>query len=182
MKMEIMRSKIVSIAALALIALGIIAVANATGATNTVLVPSSKTMRVTVESSGGSPNEMILTIWLDDQVWKKMTLPEGEYTLKTEDGQLLFKIGPAGPSQEAQEEFDEAVKIAESDERVQGIIDGKDYKFTGMSVSHGPEGNIAKLRLVVGDRSYDITIDLDDGVVTSIEPTSGNLVEERHGG
>jgi hypothetical protein len=194
--MKIMRSRLLPVLALAMVALGVIGTAYATGAAEILAPTSMKTMKMTVHPSTGNPNELIVTIWLDGQVWKKMTLPsgEGEYTIKTENGQVIAKITVktengrqviamiAGgtveaPPKEQEEygvgEYDKAVRIAEADERVQKIINGKDYQFTGILVSHGPEGSIAKLRLVAGDQSYDITINLDNGAVVSVEPASG---------
>lgn len=177
--MKIMRGRILPLLALATVALGVIATAYATGAADILVPTSAKTMMVMAEGSLNNPSEITVTLWIDGQVWKKMTLPKGEYTIKTEDGRVIGTIGTVqGPSQaQVEEEFAEAVKIAEADKRVQDIIDGKNYNFTGMTVSHGPEENMAKLRLVVGDESYDITINLDLGIVVSIEPATAGPVQ-----
>ena len=71
--------------------------------------------------------------------------------------------------EEQREALDKAIQIAESDQRIQDLIAGKEYKKLTGWMSQGEEGAVAKLVFAAGDKKYEVTVDVNSKKVVNIE-------------
>jgi len=164
MRIKGMKARALGILVLLTIALGITAAVYASGAANQLLPSSGKTFLASSRVSPTNPNEIIMTIWIDGELYKNLTLPKGNYIIQTENGALTVVPGQAPPN------MDEAVKIAEADQRVQSLTKDQPYQFNGATTCPSPQVTSVTLHLVVGTNAYYITVNLTKQSVISIEP------------
>ena len=145
-----MRTKALAILALTIIALSIIGAVHATGAANQLIPTSEKTIIAASRISPTNPNNVIMTISIDGQVWINKTLPKGNYTIQPpEDGTtMLLTIVPGS---NVSPNIEEAVRLAQADLRVQSIIKNQPYEFIANTACNSPEATIITLHLFVGN-------------------------------
>jgi hypothetical protein len=60
------------------------------------------------------------------------------------------------------EALDKAIRITESDQRIQDLISGKEYKKLKSRVSQGEEGAVAKLVFAAGNKKYEARGDINN--------------------
>ena len=65
--------------------------------------------------------------------------------------------------------MEKVIRIAESNQRIQDLIAGNEYRKLTSWMSQGEEGAVAKLVFAAGDKKYEATVDINNEKVVNIE-------------
>ena len=64
--------------------------------------------------------------------------------------------------------MEKVIRIAESNQRIQDLIAGNEYRKLTSWMSQGEEGAVAKLVFAAGDKKYEVTVDVNNKKVVNI--------------
>jgi ribosomal protein L21E len=168
----IIRNKLMPLGILAVIGIGMVAVAYATGTAEQL--PISFQANVTTAIDEGNRT---LNLILEGEVLQSFKLPEGVTGVKflsADNGGISLKYitkkqlnNQSGQSKEML--INKTIRIAESDKRVKELVNGKDYSTLLRRIFQGEEGVVAEVVIVVENKKYEVTVDVNNEKVVNIE-------------
>ena len=138
--------------------------------TPTAAAATSRRIKVMVISRDGvielyQDGKLIGTIKI-----KTIKAPEGAKHLEVfsgEDGGIYFKFEVEAPPCPGKDLEEKAIEIVKNSPRIQEVI-GRDYEIVAVAISSSGEPAIVMVKALDGT-CYRLTVDLDQGMVESIE-------------
>ena len=112
----------------------------------------------------------VVELYQDGELVKTIEAPEGAKHLEvftSEDGNIYFKFQVEAPPCPGKDLEEKAIEIVRNSPRVEEVI-GSDYEIVAFGLSSSGEPAIVMVKASDGT-CYKLTIDLDQGVVESIE-------------
>ncbi len=114
----------------------------------------------------------VVELYQDGELVKTIKAPEGAKHLEvftSEAGGIYFKFEVEAPPCPGKDLEEKAIEIVKNSPRVQEVI-GSDYEIVGVGFELSSSGEPAIVMVKASDGTcYKLTIDLDQGVVESIE-------------
>ncbi len=164
-----MKSRAKLLGALAIIGICMIVAAFAIGVTSPLPLRSQIKITAMIDGKNGT-----LNLFKEGEIIQTIKLPEGvtgvEYSYDIDNKKISMKYltkEQASYQKELRKAVsDKAIRIAESDERVQQLITGKDYTIPVSGVMHDAE---AKVIIVIGNKNYEVVVNLSTGKVVNVE-------------
>lgn len=164
MKMKNKRvNKLLLLGILAVIGVSIVAAAYAAGVAEQLPISFQANVTTAIDEGKGA-----LNLIYEGEVLQSFKLPEGVTGVKfssADNGGISLKYLT---KEEQSEALEKAIRIAESDQRVQDLIAGKEYRKLTSWMSQGEEGAVAKLVFAAGDKKYEVTVDIGNKKVVNI--------------
>jgi hypothetical protein len=168
----IIRNKLMLLGILAVIGIGMVAVAYATGTAEQL--PISFQANVTTAIDEGNRT---LNLILEGEVLQSFKLPEGVTGVKflsADNGGISLKYitkkqlnNQSGQSKEML--INKTIRIAESDKRVKELVNGKEYSTLLRRIFQGEEGAVAEVVIAVENKKYKLTVDINNEKVVNIK-------------
>jgi len=112
----------------------------------------------------------VIELYQDGKLVKTIKAPEGAKHLEVfsgEDGSIYFKFEVEAPPCPRKDLEEKAIEIVKNSLRIQEVI-GRDYEIVAVATSSRGEPAIVMVKASDGT-CYRLTVDLDQGVVESIE-------------
>ena len=112
----------------------------------------------------------VIELYQDGKLVKTIKAPEGAKHLEVfsgEDGGIYFKFEVEAPPCPGKDLEEKAMEIVKNSPRVQEVI-GRDYEIVAVAISSSGEPVIVMVKALNGT-CYRLTVDLDQGMVESIE-------------
>ena len=112
----------------------------------------------------------IIELYQDGKLVKTIKAPEGAKHLEVfsgEDGGIYFKFEVEAPPCPGKDLEEKAIEIVKNNPRIQEVI-GRDYEIVAVAISSSGEPVIVMVKALNGT-CYRLTVDLDQGMVESIE-------------
>ncbi|MGP8328827.1 MAG: hypothetical protein ACT6FF_00700 [Methanosarcinaceae archaeon] len=122
-------------------------------------------------------NNKTMSLIRNEKMVQTIKLPENvegiEYYYDEKSGEILIKY-ITNEQLNVQRNthiatLDKAVLIAESDEMVQQLIAGKNYTIPASGIMPGQKDAVVKLVIVIGNKSYEIVVNLGTEKVVAIQ-------------
>ncbi|MGB2728963.1 MAG: hypothetical protein WBD09_10935 [Halobacteriota archaeon] len=157
-------NKLMLLGILAVIGIGMVAAAYATGIAEQLPISFQANVTTVIDEGKGA-----LNLIYEGEVLQSLKLPEEVTGVKfpsADNGGISLKYLTKAEQSEA---LDKAIRIAESCQRIQSLIAGKEYRKLTRWMSQGEEGAIAKLVFAAGDKQYEVTVDVNNEKVVNIE-------------
>ena len=157
-------NKLMLLGILAVIGIGMVAAAYATGIAEQLPISFQANVTTVIDEGKGA-----LNLIYEGEVLQSLKLPEGVTGVKfpsAENGGISLKYLTKVEQSEA---LDKEIRIAESCQRIQSLIAGKEYRKLTRWMSQGEEGAIAKLVFAAGDKQYEAIVDINNEKVVNIE-------------
>jgi len=112
----------------------------------------------------------VIELYQDGKLVKTIKAPEGAKHLEVfsgEDGGIYFKFEVEAPPCPGKDLEEKAREIVKNNPRIQEVI-GRDYEIVAVTISSSGEPAIVMVKALDGT-CYRLTVDLDQGMVESIE-------------
>ena len=112
----------------------------------------------------------VIELYQDGKLVKTIKAPEGAKHLEVfsgEDGGIYFKFEVEAPPCPGKDLEEKAIEIVKNNPRIQEVI-GRDYEIVAVAISSSGEPAIVMVKALDGT-CYRLTVDLDQGMVESIE-------------
>jgi len=112
----------------------------------------------------------VIELYQDGKLVKTIKAPEGAKHLEVfsgEDGGIYFKFEVEAPPCPGKDLEEKAIEIVKNNPRIQEVI-GRDYEIVAVAISSSGEPVIVMVKALDGT-CYRLTVDLDQGMVESIE-------------
>ena len=133
--------------------------------TPTAAAATSRRIKVMVISRDG-----VIELYQDGKLIKAIKAPEGAKHLEVfsgENGGIYFKFEVEAPPSLGKDLEEKAIEIVRNSPRIQEVI-GSDYEIVAVAIPSNGEPAIVMVKASDGT-CYRLTVDLDQGVVESIE-------------
>jgi len=146
-----------------LLASALIAAALITAIAPTAAAPTSREFRAILKDG-------VVELYRDGELVKTIKAPEGAKSVEvftSEDGGIYFKFEMEAPPYPGKDLEEKAIEIVKNNPRIQEVI-GRDYEIVAVAISSSGEPVIVMVKALNGT-CYRLTVDLDQGMVESIE-------------
>ena len=148
-----------------LLASALIAAALFTAIAPTAAAPTSKGFKAILKDG-------VVELYQDGELVKTIKAPEGAKHLEvftSEAGGIYFKFEVEAPPCPGKDLEEKAIEIVKNSPRVQEVL-GSDYEIVGVGFELSSSGEPAIVVVKASDGTcYRLTVDLDQGMVESIE-------------
>ena len=156
---------------LALIGVGMVAATYATGIAEQL--PISFQANVTTVIDEGNRT---LNLIHEGEVLQSLKLPEGVTGVKfssADNGGISLKYITKEQLNNQSEQnkemlINKTISIAESDNRVKELVNGKEYSTLMRRIFQGEEGAVAEVLIAVENKKYEVTVDINNEKVVNI--------------
>jgi len=146
-----------------LLASALIAAALFTAIAPTAAAPTSRGFRAILKDG-------VVELYRDGELIKTIKAPKGAKSVEvftSEDGGIYFKFEMEAPPYPGKDLEEKAIEIVKNNPRIQEVI-GRDYEIVAVAISSSGEPVIVMVKALNGT-CYRLTVDLDQGMVESIE-------------
>lgn len=165
-------NKVMLLGILAVIGIGMVAVAYATGTAEQL--PLGFQAKVTTAIDEGNRT---LNLIREGEVLQSLKLPEGVVWVKfssADNGGISLKYITKEQLNNQSEQnkemlINKTIRIAETDQRVKELVNGKEYSTLMRGILQGKEGAVAEVLIVVENKKYKLTVDINNEKVVNIE-------------
>ncbi|MCW7079403.1 MAG: hypothetical protein OCU22_09810 [Canidatus Methanoxibalbensis ujae] len=168
-------NKVMLLGILAVIGIGMVAVAYATGIAEQL--PISFQAKVVTALDEGNRT---LNLIREGEVLQSFKLPEGATGVKFSRGEknrgisLKYITKEQLNNQSEQYKNKESLinktfRIAETNQRVKELVNGKEYSTLMWRIFQGEEGVVAEVVVAVENKKYEVTVDVNNEKVVNIE-------------
>ena len=154
-----------------LLASALIAAALITAIAPTAAAPTSREFRAILKDG-------VVELYRDGELVKTIKAPEGAKSVEvftSEDGGIYFKFEMEAPPYPGKDLEEKAIEIVKNNPRIQEVI-GRDYEIVAVAISSSGEPVIVMVKALNGT-CYRLTVDLDQGMVESIEKAEACRIE-----
>jgi len=168
----IIGNKLMLLGILAVIGIGMVAVAYATGIAEQSPISFQANVTIAIDEGNGT-----LNLIREREVLQSLKLPEGVTGVKfssADNGGISLKYITKEQLNNQSEQSKEMLinktfRIAETNQRVKELVNGMAYSMLMRRIFQGEEGAVAEVVIVVENKKYEVTVDVNNEKVVNIE-------------
>lgn len=169
----IIGNKLMLLGILAVIGIGMVAVACATGIAEQLPISFPAKVVTAIDESNRT-----LNLIREGEVLQSLKLPEGvtgakySYDKKNREISLKYITKEQLNNQSEQNKemlINKTIRIAETNQRVKELVNGKEYSTLMRRIFQGEEGAVAEVLTVVENKKYEVTVDINNEKVVNIK-------------
>lgn len=158
---------------LAVIGIGMVVVACATGIVEQLPISFQATVTTAIDEGNRT-----LNLIREGEVLQSLKLPEGvtgvKFSCDEKNREISLKYITKEQLNNQSEQnkemlINKTIRIAESDKRVKELVNGKDYSTLMRGILQGEEGAVAEVVIAVENKKYEVTVDINNEKVVNIK-------------
>lgn len=165
-------NKVMLLGILAVIGIGMVAVAYATGVAEQLPISFQANVTTAIDEGNGT-----LNLIREGEVLQSLKLPEGVTGVKfssADNGGISLKYITKEQLNNQSEQnkemlINKTIRIAETDQRVKELVNGKEYSTLMRRLFQGEEGAVAEVLIAVENKKYEVTVDINNEKIVNIK-------------